>query len=266
MVDYRNFYSNRGLWTNWDVPGQPAGASAFGVQYQRYDLADASGWTNVPATFSPAKQGTFDLGSYTSGTPATPVIANDQYDFYVYDSTNDETVNYNHVLIVPNANGKMAAKRLPIRLMAPDAVGNDDRNADDKRGEKPEKQWADVKVVLANPAGKTGGFYVKAMLFAPDLTKFSLFFTSVARSVATCNGCGYAGRLRGRSEQLFPSSTGADYAIFESGLVDADTYVEQGLMWKNAHWTYLRYILGTDPVRTVDGGQVCRAWVINLTC
>ena len=24
VVDYRNFYSNRGLWTNWDVPGQPA--------------------------------------------------------------------------------------------------------------------------------------------------------------------------------------------------------------------------------------------------
>ena len=46
---------------------------------------------NVPPSYSPAKQGTFDLGSYTSGTPATPVIANDQYDFYVYDSTNDGT-------------------------------------------------------------------------------------------------------------------------------------------------------------------------------
>ena len=56
--------------------------------------------------------------------------------------------------------------------------------------------------------------------------------------------------------RLFPSSTAADYAIFESGLVDADTYVEQGLMWKNAHWAYLRYILGTDPVPTVDGGSV----------
>ena len=31
VVDYRNFYSNRGLWTNWDVPGQPAGANTFGV-------------------------------------------------------------------------------------------------------------------------------------------------------------------------------------------------------------------------------------------
>ena len=37
----------------------------------------------------------------------------------------------------------------------------------------------------------------------------------------------------------FPSSTAADYAIFESGLVDADTYVEQGLKWKDAHYAYL---------------------------
>jgi 2',3'-cyclic-nucleotide 2'-phosphodiesterase (5'-nucleotidase family) len=235
VVDYRNFYSNRGLWTNWDVPGQPAGVTAFGVQYQRYDLADAADWNNVPATFSPAKQGVFDLGAYTSGSPATPVIANDQYDFYVYDSTNDKKVNYDRVLIISNANGKDGSKAV-ANLRA--------------------KQWADVKVGLANPAGKTAGFYVKAMLLAPDLSKFSLFFSSVARSVATCNGCGYVGDFEDDLNRLFPSSTGADYAIFESGLVDADTYVEQGLMWKNAHWTYLRYILGKDPVRTVDGGKV----------
>ena len=58
VVDYRNFYSNRGLWTNYDVSGQPAGANAFGVQYQRFGLADAGGWSNVPASYSPAKQGT----------------------------------------------------------------------------------------------------------------------------------------------------------------------------------------------------------------
>ena len=235
VVDYRIFYSNRGLWTNWDVPGQPAGANAFGVQYQRFDLANASGWTNVPASFSPAKEGTFDLGSYTSGTPSAPVIANDQYDFYVYDSTDDATVNYDHVKIVPNADGKDGSKAV-ADLMA--------------------KQWADVKVVLANPAGKTAGFYVKAMLLAPDLSQFSLFFTSVARSVATCTGCGYAGDFEDDLNKWFPSSTAADYAIFESGLVDADTYVEQGLMWKNAHWAYLRYIIGRDLVPTVAGGSV----------
>jgi 2',3'-cyclic-nucleotide 2'-phosphodiesterase (5'-nucleotidase family) len=233
VIDYRNFYSNRGLWTNWNVPGQPAGATAFGVQYQRYDLADASAWTNVPATFSPAKQGTFDLGSYTSS--GTPVIANDQYDFYVYDSTDDATLNYDHVLVAPNAAAKDGRKAV-ANLIA--------------------DEWADVKVTLANPAGKTGGFYVKAQEFAPDLSKFAIFFGSVARAIATCTGCGYAGDFEEDLNKLFPSPTAADYAIFESGLVDADTYVEQGLKWKDAHWTYLKYILGNDPVPTVDGGSV----------
>jgi 2',3'-cyclic-nucleotide 2'-phosphodiesterase (5'-nucleotidase family)/predicted AlkP superfamily phosphohydrolase/phosphomutase len=233
VVDYRNFYSNRGLWTNWDVPGQPAGANAFGVQYQRFDLAAASGWTNVPASYSPAKERTFDLGSYTNG--GSPVIANDQYDFYLYDSTDDATINYDHVLIVPNANAKDGSSAV----------------ADLVAGE-----WADVKVVLADPAGKTAGFYVKAVRLAPDLSQFSLFFSSVARAVATCTGCGYAGDFEDDLNKLFPSSTSADYAVLESGLVDAPTYAEQGLMWKNAHWTYMRYILGTDPVPTVDGGSV----------
>jgi 2',3'-cyclic-nucleotide 2'-phosphodiesterase (5'-nucleotidase family) len=230
VVDYRNFYSNRGLWTNWDVPGQPAGANAFGVQYQRFNLADAAGWTNVPASYSPAKQGTFDLGSYTSGSPAVPVITNDQYDFYVYDSTNDGKTNYNKVMIVPNADGKDGVKAV-ADLMP--------------------KEWADIKVVLANPAGKTAGFYVKAMLLAPDLSQFSLFFTSVARAIATYNALGPTGSADFEEylNKNFPSSTAADYAIFESGLVDADTYVEQGLMWKDAHWAYLAYIIHTLGVK-----------------
>ena len=33
----------------------------------------------------------------------------------------------------------------------------------------------------------------------------------------------------------------------EAGIVDEDTYVEQGLMWKDAHWAYLEYILGPAP-------------------
>jgi 2',3'-cyclic-nucleotide 2'-phosphodiesterase (5'-nucleotidase family) len=233
VVDYRSFFSNRGLWTNWDVPGQPDGANAFGVQYQRNDLVDASGWTSVPASFSPAMEGQFDVGSYSSG--GSPVIANDQFDFYVYDSSDDAVENYDHVLVVPNAASKDGSQAVADLM---------------------EKEWADVKVMLAIPAGKTAGFYVKAMLLAPDLSQFSLFFTSVARSVATCNGCGYVGDFEDDLNRWFPSSTAADYAIFESGLVDAATYIEQGLMWKNAHFAYLQYILGTSEVPTVDGGSV----------
>jgi hypothetical protein len=49
----------------------------------------------VPVSYSPAKQGTFDLGSYTSS--GSPVIANDQYDFYVYDSADDLKEGYDRV-------------------------------------------------------------------------------------------------------------------------------------------------------------------------
>jgi 2',3'-cyclic-nucleotide 2'-phosphodiesterase (5'-nucleotidase family) len=229
MVDYRSFYSNRGLWTNWDVPGQPEGANAFGVQYQRYDLADAAGWTNVPASYSPAKEGTFDIGAYSNGP------ANGLYDFFVYDSTDDATVNYDHVLIVPNDNAKDGT------YMVADLT---------------QYQWADIKVLVTNPAGKTGGFYVKAHRLAPDLSQVSIYFTSVTRSVATCNGCGYVGDFQDDLNRLFPSETAADYAVFESGLVDKDTYTEQGLLWKNSVFTYMKYILGSDPVPTVDGGTV----------
>ena len=58
VVDYRNFYSNRGLWTNYDVPGQPAGANAFGVQYQRVRPRRRRGLDERPGRrYSPAKQG-----------------------------------------------------------------------------------------------------------------------------------------------------------------------------------------------------------------
>ena len=41
----------------------------------------------------------------------------------------------------------------------------------------------------------------------------------------------------------FPSPTAADFAPLEAGIVYEETYVEQGLKWKDAHWAYLRYIL-----------------------
>ena len=92
VVDYRNFYSNRGLWTNWDVPGQPAGANAFGVQYQRFGLADCGGLDQRPGQLQPGQAGHVrHRGVHERHDRPSPVIANDQYDFYVYDSTNDAT-------------------------------------------------------------------------------------------------------------------------------------------------------------------------------
>ena len=178
MVDYRTFFSNRGILLNYDLPGQPAGANAFGVKYERVDLVAAAGWTNVPASYSPAKEQQLDVVPYAAGP------ANGKYDLYIYDSTNDATTNYDHVLVVPNTAAKDGSAKV----------------ADLTAG-----AWADVKVKVQTPAGKTGGFYLKAMEIAPDLSKFRIYFTSIARANATYNALGFAGSATLRNT-LTPTS------------------------------------------------------------
>jgi 2',3'-cyclic-nucleotide 2'-phosphodiesterase (5'-nucleotidase family)/predicted AlkP superfamily phosphohydrolase/phosphomutase len=223
VVDFRTFIGGRGIVLNYDLPGQPAGANAFGVQYQRIDLADAAGWTNVPASFSPAKQTSFIHND-------SRLAANGVWDVYLYDSTNDSTTNYDRALIVSAANAKNGAM----------AVAN-----------LAQGEWADAKVTIATGplAGRTAGFYVKAIDLTGDLSKFRLYFTSVQRANATYNALGATGSadFEEKLNRDFPTSTAADFAPLEAGIVDEDTYVEQGLMWKDAHWEYLRYILGPAP-------------------
>jgi 2',3'-cyclic-nucleotide 2'-phosphodiesterase (5'-nucleotidase family)/predicted AlkP superfamily phosphohydrolase/phosphomutase len=235
VVDFRTFFSNRGILLNYDLPGQPAGANAFGVSYQRVDLDPASGWTDVPESFSPAMQE--QLASTNTAFPDT-LNHNRLYDLYIYDSTDDSTTNYDHVLIADSTSGKDGSQAL----------------ADLEAGE-----WADVKVTLDGAlARKTAGLFFKAIEIEPDLSKFRVYFTSIARANATYNALGAAGSAA-FEETLnaeFPSSTAADFAPLEAGIVDEDTYVEQGLFWTDAHWTYLRYIVGVDPVDTVGGGTI----------
>jgi 2',3'-cyclic-nucleotide 2'-phosphodiesterase (5'-nucleotidase family) len=223
VVDFRTFIGGRGIVLNYDLPGQPAGANAFGVQYQRVTLADAAGWTNVPASFSPAKQTSFTHND-------TRLAANGVWDVYIYDSTNNGTVDYDRALIVSAANGKNGA--LAVANLA-------------------QGDWADAKVTIATGplAGRTAGFYAKAVDLTGDLSKFRLYFTSVQRSNATYNALGPAGSaaFEEKLNRDFPTSTAADFAPLEAGIVDEDTYVEQGLMWKDAHWAYLEYILGPAP-------------------
>jgi 2',3'-cyclic-nucleotide 2'-phosphodiesterase (5'-nucleotidase family)/predicted AlkP superfamily phosphohydrolase/phosphomutase len=223
VVDFRTFIGVRGIMLNYDLPGQPAGANAFGVQYQRIDLADAAGWTNVPASFSPAKQ-----ASFTHNNAQIP--GNGVWDVYIYDSTDDGAINYDRALIVNAADGKNGAE----------AVAN-----------LAQGEWADAKVTLASGtfAGRTAGFYVKAIDLTADLSKFRLYFTSVQRANATYNARGPAGSTAFEEtlNRDFPTSTAADFAPLEAGIVDEDTYVEQGLKWKDAHWAYLEYILGPAP-------------------
>ena len=232
-VDYQTFHSGRGVTTNFVGS---AGSQLFddatlikslGLQFDHPDgyagqdpfagaaPTPASGWTNVPTSYSPAQQ--LRMRVLDAGTDKYGLNA------YVYDSTNDNATNYNRVLL---ANAKNGAN----------AVGNL------KQG-----QWADVKVKISGGslAGSTAGMLVKVETLSPDLSKVRLFHTSVTRAIATWpNWAGDAG-YTDFAEFLaakFPTATAADFAIGEAGIVSEDTYAQQGLAWTNAHRPILRYI------------------------
>jgi len=248
VVDYRSFLSDRGVLTNVDLPGQPAGAKTFGVSYQRVDLEPAAEWTNVPESFSPAQQQ--QLVQTSTAFPEENNIDR-AYDLYIYDSTDDDAVNYDRVLVIPALGGDEAT---PMADASPTPAAKDGGSAvaDLEAG-----AWQDVKVELAGErAGQTAGFYLKAIEIAPDLSRFQIYYTSLARANATYEGCSYeadCAEPAGFEETLnadFPSSIAADFATLEAGLIDEATYVEQGLLWREAHHAYLRFItedLGVEP-------------------
>ncbi|MBI2762235.1 MAG: 5'-nucleotidase C-terminal domain-containing protein [Chloroflexi bacterium] len=237
VVDFRSFFSDRGVILNYNLPGQPARIGAFlnpASAYQRVDLDPAVDWTNAPTSYSPAKQEQLKITN--SAFPAADNVDR-FYDLYVYDSTNDSTTNYNRVLVVPSTatkNGDLSVANL--------AAGS----------------WADVKVTLTGGrAGQTAGFFLKAIDFAPDLSKFRLYFTSIARSNASYNALGGASSAAFETlNAKFSASTAADFAPLEGGIIDEETYVQQGLMWRDSAWSYLRYILSTGAVPTVGGGTI----------
>jgi 2',3'-cyclic-nucleotide 2'-phosphodiesterase (5'-nucleotidase family) len=223
VVDFRTFIGRRGIVLNFDIAGQTA--SSFGVEYQKRALAVATGWTSVPASFSPAQETFFTQSD-------TRIPGGGVWDVYISDSTDDGATNYDRALVVNRSAAKVGSAAI----------------ASLRQGE-----WADAKVTLTSGplAGKTAGLLLKAIDLSADLSKFRLYFTSVQRANATYNALGAAGSAA-FEETLnhgFPTSTAADFAPLEAGIVDEDTYVEQGLRWKDAHFAYLRYIFGTLQVK-----------------
>ena len=250
VVDFRTFLSNRGVLVNFDLAGQPALSTSFGVSYQRTGqndnqtpayavpaVADASGWTNVPAVQGTPKQTQFRVRN--TAFPAADNVDR-FYDLFIYDSAASAS-GFDHVLVVPSTAGKDGSQ----------AVAN-----------LAQGEWDETKVTLTGGrAGQTAGFYMKLIDLSGDLSKLRLYFTSIARVNASFNELGPAGSLA-FAETLahdFPTSTAADFAPLEALIVDEDTYVEQGLMWADAHFAYLRYIfntLGYRPDVTFVGNPV----------
>lgn len=228
-VDYRTFLSGRGVVTNYVSPTDLASfVTAFGLQFDHpagfagqapFPAAapsPASGWTNVPISYSPAMEvymRVLDFGVDKYGLNA-----------YIFDSTDDGLTNYDRVLF---AKGKDGAASVGVLA----------------KGE-----WADVKVKIVGGAldGLTAGMLVKVEELAPDLSQVRLFHTSVSRAIASWVGWsepGFSGDFAEYVAQKFPTSTAADYAILEAGIVSEETYVEQGLYWEQLYHPLARYIL-----------------------
>src|SRR5439155_25378474 len=104
-------------------------------------------------------------------------------------------------------------------------------------------------------AGQKAGFYVKLITLSPNLSSFKLYFTSVERVIATCattacNALPAAGAGEDRLEKYIadnlPTAVSADFAPEEAGIIDEDTYVQQGRDLEKAYRdAVLKYILDT---------------------
>ena len=231
-VDYRSFLSGRGIATNYVADTDLENfVRSFGLQYDHPDgyaglepfagaaPVDASGWTGVPDSYSPAQEmrlRVLDFGTDKYGLNA-----------YIFDATDDGQVNYDTVLFSPTKSG------------------------DDQVGVLKKGEWADVKVTVADGpnAGLTAGMLVKVEELTPDLSRVRLFHTSVARANASWADWpgedGFTGDFAEYVAQKFPTSTAADYAVMEAGIVSEETYVEQGLYWEKGHHPLIEYIVKT---------------------
>lgn len=228
-VDFRSFLSGRGVATNYISPTDDAAfVASFGLQFDHpsgfagqdpFPSAapmPATGWTNVPTSYSPAQEmrmRVLDFGIDKYGLNA-----------YIFDSTNDNTVNYDQVLFSPTKNGADAVATLG-------------------RGE-----WGDVKVTIVGGAleGFTAGMLIKVEELSPDLSQVRLFHTSVTRANASWpdwSEPGFDGDFAEFIAQNFPTATAADFAALEAGIVSEETYVEQGLYWETGHHPIIEYIV-----------------------
>nr|MBA3379005.1 alkaline phosphatase family protein [Chloroflexia bacterium] len=236
-IDYWSAYSFSTVLANYDL-----GADA---PYQQVTLAEASGWSNVPETYSPALEQQLTLG--TNDDASNPERA---FDLYIYDSTDDDAVNYDRLTVVPAIVSGETGTPSASPIASPAAVASGGKDGGDSVADLAVGDWQDVKVTLAGEMdGLTAGFHLKLLDLAEDASTFRIYATSIARFNATYNGCDYedgCAEPTGFAEDIatsFPSATGSDYYPLEHGLIDEDTYVQQGLMAPATSELQLLYIL-----------------------
>jgi 2',3'-cyclic-nucleotide 2'-phosphodiesterase (5'-nucleotidase family) len=232
-VDFTNFFSNRGVLVGVADPVEQAGSAFFGVTYQVASVVPAVGWVGVPAgdPASLPKETTWTINStFAAQNP------NRIYNVYFYDNVTDGNVAYDRAVVSPV--GKTGASPsidlavgdfLPLRLTGADGL-------------------------IGTRVGQSVGHYVKLISLAPDASQFKLYDTSLARAIAkcgsVCNGLPAGGAGEDRLEKYIADNllpwAAADFAPEEAGVIDEDTYVEQGRDLERAYsLQVINYILGT---------------------
>jgi 2',3'-cyclic-nucleotide 2'-phosphodiesterase (5'-nucleotidase family) len=232
-VDFANFFSNRGVLVGAADPTEQAGSAFFGVTYQVATVAAASGWTTVPAgdPAAPARETTWTIAStFAAQNPSRT------YNVYFYDSVVDGSVAYDHAIVSPV--GKTGATPsldltvgdfLPLRLTGANGL-------------------------IGARAGQAVGHYIKLISLSADGSQFKLYDTSLARAIAKCGApcsslpAGGAGEDRLEkyiADNLRPWAA-ADFAPEEAGVVDEDTYMQQGRdLEREYSLQVINYVLGT---------------------
>jgi 2',3'-cyclic-nucleotide 2'-phosphodiesterase (5'-nucleotidase family)/predicted AlkP superfamily phosphohydrolase/phosphomutase len=230
-VDYATFYSQRGVV---DIPADASKASSaasFGLSYQTPSITAASGWSNVPPSELPAMQTSMQLKS-----TSTSVNPDRTFDMYIYAT---RPLAYNRVLVVPSTASKDGSQA--VATLAPNNF-------------EPIKLTGSNGLIGA-AAGESAGFYMKIMQMSPDLSRFSLYFTSLTRphahcATAACNalpaGAPGEDRLEKYIADNLPPAIFGDFAPEEAGIIDENTWYQQVVDLNNTYdRAVYRYILGT---------------------
>src|SRR5262249_46297206 len=97
---------------------------------------------------------------------------------------------------------------------------------------------------------QTAGFYIKLITLAPDLSAFKVYFTSIARGIATCGiAAGTAlpaGSLETFIADRLPSVIPSDFRPLDAEIIDQETFVQQGRDLEKVHGdAVLQFVLGT---------------------
>lgn len=181
-------------------------ATAHGVAYDAAELRPAEGWSGAPESFSPAQETELAVRSLdAAGANPDRTLS-----LYVFDSTDDGAVNYDQLLV---ATAKDAAgDAVPVGAGA----------------------WSSLSLELAGDrAGQSAGIWLKALSLAPDLSDFSLYYTSVGRITATwvgCDGSEVCAELGGFEEALNDAvgpALAVDTRSLAAGIIDAGAFAGQ---------------------------------------